>query len=210
VTRFAREGALAVAIVAAAGLGLQTWVTAQTRGSLFAAVADVSQYFTILTNVLVLVVAFAAAIGRPASPRSTGGVVVSIMVVGIIFHWLLAGLRTLHGLAFVAVLLLHTVSPILTLLWWLGFGDHKALRWRDALVWLVWPLAYCVYALLRAQSSGYYPYFFIDLPKLGWAGLARSTALVGAGYYVCGLALVAIGRVLPGRVRTSPPRPSGR
>jgi hypothetical protein len=209
--RAARAAALVVALIAAAGLLLQIWITTDKDGSLPAALANVSQYFTILTNVLVAATMAAVAAGRAPMARWIGGVLLAILVVGAVYHALLARLWAPQGLALVADQLLHTLSPLAVLGWWLAFGKKASLRWSDALVWLVWPFGYCIYALVRARFSGSYPYPFIDLPKLGWLGLAKSTASLAAAFYALGLVLVLLAKMLPDRsVKTPPPRPSAR
>jgi hypothetical protein len=197
VTGAARSSAAAVAAAAGAGLAIQTWLSAQTSGSILIGLWKMAQFFTILTNALVFGTMLAVALGRRSSPRWMGGVLLAILIVGIVYHALLAKLANPVGLHFVSDQLMHTVSPIAMLLWWLAFGERAALRWSDALVWLLWPLGYCAYALVRAQSSGFYPYFFIDLSKLGFGGLAESTGLLALGFLVLGLTLIALAKVLP-------------
>jgi hypothetical protein len=195
--QFARRCALVAAVPALAGLSIQIWRLDHRTGSLLAALSDLAQYFTILTNAVVLGTLVWIGLGRRVSPRWTGGVVLAILVAGAVYHLLLAKLTSLHGSAHVADLLLHTVSPLAMLAWWMAFAKKDSLRWGDALAWLAWPLGYCVYALIRGRFSGFYPYYFINLSRLGWIGLAHSTATLAGGFLLLGLALVAVAKVLP-------------
>ena len=194
----ARVAALAVAAISGAGLAVQMWASTQAAGSVTRALAIVSQYFTILTNAAVAATMLAIGFGALFSARWQGGVLLAILVVGIVYHLLLAGITSPRGLALIADQLLHTAAPLAMLLWWLAFADRAALRWSDALLWLVWPLAYAAYALVRAEFSGFYPYPFLDLAKLGWGGLARSSAPLAVGFLALGLLLVGAGKLLPG------------
>ena len=63
-------------------------------------------------------------------------------------------------------------------------------------VWrLPWPAIYCLYALLRAEFSGFYPYHFINLEQLGWLGLLKSVSALSLAFLLLGLVLVAYARV---------------
>src|SRR5690606_16793697 len=42
-----------------------------------------------------------------------------------------------------------------------------------------------------------YPYGFVDLDALGWTGLLVNVVLYGAGFFVLGLLIVGIDRLLP-------------
>jgi hypothetical protein len=56
----------------------------------------------------------------------------------------------------------------------------------------VYPLAYLVYVFARGAVTGLYPYFFVDVPVIGWQAAARNAALVCAAFVlVCGVLLAA-------------------
>jgi len=195
-TATARWAALVVAMVAAASLLLQAYLSMGTQGSVSAAFAFLSQFFTILTNLLVCLTMAVAAAGRRTPPVWIGALVVAIAGVGIVYHLVLAKLWNPQGLQWVADQGLHTAVPVLTSLWWLGFADKTRARWRDALIAILWPLVYCVYALTRAEFSGFYPYPFLDLTKLSLGELATNIAALTAGFIVLGLVLVLLARLM--------------
>lgn len=87
-------------------------------------------------------------------------------------------------------------SAALTLLWWLVYAPKGGLGLRAPLYWVVWPLLYSGYALLRGTFDGVYPYYFLDLPKLGMAGLLQETGIVALGFLVFGYLLAGVARVL--------------
>src|SRR5438270_433742 len=58
--------------------------------------------------------------------------------------------------------LLHTVTPLLALLDWVLVGLTRP-RWRWALGWLSYPLAYLAFALVRGLMVREYPYPFLDV-----------------------------------------------
>lgn len=177
------------AVAAWAGLGVQ-WAATQARTGRVAETAWVlAAFFTVLTNLLVAVVATAAALGGPGrvSPRVAGGATLAIVLVGVVYHLLLRGLLELSGGDLVADWLLHTAVPVLMPLAWLAGVPRGALTRRDPPVWALYPLAYLGYALARGGATGRYAYPFINVPAAGAARVAVTCAViafafVGAGY----------------------------
>jgi hypothetical protein len=72
--------------------------------------------------------------------------------------------------------------------------DH---RWVHAAVWLLYPLAYLAYALIRGAffTRGQYPYPFLDVTKHGYLGVTINVVIYGALFYLLGLGLVLLGRL---------------
>jgi hypothetical protein len=62
----------------------------------------------------------------------------------------------------VSNILLHYVTPLLYLGWWLGFTAHGMLRFRDVPAMLVPGLSYVAYVLVRGPLAGEYPYTILD------------------------------------------------
>ena len=200
----ARSFAGLIAVAGVVALGLQAYSSFQ----LFAAVGQgvgaalwrLAGYFTILTNVLVFMVMTAVAAGaRNRSVRPSfvlGGVTLFIAVVGLIYHALLRDLIDLSGWAEIADIGLHYVVPILTVVFWVAFAPKSDLVYRDAVVWLIYPLTYCAYALTRGAASNWYPYPFIDVPALGIGRVFLNVVMLSGGFLVLGCALIFVGRRL--------------
>ena len=193
------KGSFAASIVAVAAITLLTRVLLRIDmgETPVEALVYMTQFFTILTNTLVLLVMawIWIAAGQAVSARLMLCVVISITCVGLIYHLLLAHLNPSHGLALASDHGLHTVVPCLTVAWWLLWGEKPALRWFDSLLWIIWPLAYCAYALARAEFSGFYPYPFLNLPSLGSAQLVANLVSMALVFAVVGLALAGLGKV---------------
>ncbi|SNT37130.1 Pr6Pr family membrane protein [Antarctobacter heliothermus] len=190
----ARRVALGVAAVAAITLLTRIYLRSGEDGGVIGAISYLSQFFTILTNAVVMVLMLLIASGRHVLARWIKAIVIAIVIVGIIYHLLLAHLVEFVGLAFWADHGVHTVVPALSVLWWLVFAFKPPLRVSDLTIWVAWPVLYCTYILIRAHFSGFYPYPFLNLPELGWSGLSVSIAGLLASFVVVGLALTAIGR----------------
>ena len=148
-----RAFAGAIALIAWLGLAVQLRATIGLTGSFGEALWVMLRYFTIITNLLVAIVMTAIAVSRSrsAEPFPIGFVTLSILLVGVVYMTLLRGIVELSGGALLADTLLHKVTPLLTALFWLACAPKGTLRWRDPLLWSLFPLAYLVYALLRPE-----------------------------------------------------------
>ena len=100
-------------------------------------------------------------------------------------------------------LCVHYGTPWLVVLQWVLWGDKSVLTVLSAVWWLVLPLAYFAYAMLRARTGkpiGHtrllYPYPFMDLEKLGPKRFCRSVTAVLAAFFALGCIFVGLGRLL--------------
>lgn len=150
-------------------------------------------YFTVLTNLLVTAHMLAVARGWRIGASRSAGLLVSIVMVGIVYHALLARLWAPTGLAWWADQGLHTAMPLATLLWWLVFAP-KAVTLRDLPYWLIWPAAYCVYALIRGHLTGFWPYPFLNIDQLGLIAVTLNIAGMMAAFAALGLLVVFYAR----------------
>ncbi len=150
-------------------------------------------YFTILTNLGVAVILARVALGGRITARLAAGLVLSILVVGIVYHLILARLWAPQGLAWWADQGLHTADPVLAFLWWLAFAD-KRLSLSDLPWWLAWPGTYAVYALTRGALTGFWPYPFLDADALGWTLTSVNVAAMVLAFAAMGLLLLGIAR----------------
>jgi hypothetical protein len=139
---------------------------------------------------------------EPVAPRLRGGITLWIVATALISHIIVeGGASPFPGMTdadpAVAVeyrsrFVMHYVIPAMVLVDWVVFGPHGIVRWRDALWWLLFPLAYGVISILRAQwfpnVSDRFPYPFFDPTISGWGGVAwgllqvvLANAVVAAG-----------------------------
>lgn len=132
-------------------------------------------YFTILTNLLVAICCTSVLI----NPKSKWGIFFSkqktitattvyILVVGLIYNTILRFIWNPEGIQKVVDELLHSAIPLLFLLFWVFFLRKKKLKWNVLFSWLLYPLIYLIYILIRGAFSHFYPYPFIDVDKLGY------------------------------------------
>ncbi|MET0249332.1 MAG: Pr6Pr family membrane protein [Sphingobium sp.] len=195
-TTRARVGAALVALIAAFGLAIQFGVTLQGTGAPASALWTLSRFFTIWTNLLVALVFAVIALGRRVPARIIGGLLLSILLVGIVYGLLLHGLQVHAGAGIVANALLHQVTPIAVPLWWMLFAVKGDLRRADPWLWALYPLAYFAVALVRGAMEGRYPYFFLDIARFGAGQVALNALLIGLCFVAAGYALLWLDRRL--------------
>ncbi len=193
---------LVVALAAWATLGTQIYLTlndADFSGAL-AALVNLFSFFTILTNTLAAVVLSAVALapsGRIAQNAPLrAAVALYIGFVAVVYHILLAPLFSPTGLNWLLDQMLHTALPALYIGLWMGFAPKAGLRFGHALYWLIYPLAYCAYALLRGAATGLYPYFFLDPTAAGYGPVVQMVGLLVAAFLLVGLAQIALCRAV--------------
>ncbi|MGB7431998.1 MAG: Pr6Pr family membrane protein [Ahrensia sp.] len=191
----ARRLAGFIAMIAFVTLCLRVYLTAVELGGVGAALVQLSQFFTILTNTLVAVGMGMIALGYAVPKRAMRALVVSIVCVGLVYHALLAHLVDFTGLAMVADHGLHTFVPIAMFVWWVLFLSRPAFVRSDIALWMVLPLSYSFYALGRAQWSAFYPYPFLDLATLGWPRLAANMVGLALAFICVGFVLVLLERL---------------
>jgi hypothetical protein len=167
-----RVSALVVAVVAIGALAIEAVVATEVfQGDLWAALRRSSAYFTVLTNLLVALHFLAIAAGWRISGARVAGMVLWIGLVAAIYHIVLARLWSPVGLAWWSDQGLHTLVPVLVTLWWLAFASSWRPDSRAVMKWMIWPLAYVVYAALRGVLTGYWPYPFLDPAPTGVFGM---------------------------------------
>jgi hypothetical protein len=181
-----------VAIICWVGLGIQFAHTYGFEHQVGLTLWVIGRFFTITTNLFVALVMTWIAIGRRTSPEVLGGLTLSIILVGGIYWALLQNLHHPDGLAHVANILLHRVSPIAMTLWWLFFAPRGRLKWNAPWLWLIYPVAYFAYVIGRGQLDGKYPYPFIDVGHLGWLQVALNAGGIALGFVLAGFLMVWI------------------
>ena len=156
-------------------------------------------YFTILTNILAAT-AMTAAVLSPGTFFDRAAVRTAIatyiIVVGVTYHLVLRELWSPQGWDWIADVSLHYVTPTLFALDWFVFVAKRPIAWSSARGVLVFPLVYMVWTLWHGSWSGFYPYPFVDVHKLG----LQKVLINGAGLTMALLALyvvlLAIGRLI--------------
>lgn len=150
---------------------------------------DFYAYYTNLSNFVCMGVVVAALIQtvKKAKHNEDGFVqtapsftilsVILILVTFLVYNILLAKENTVQDYFLSpSNLLMHVILPVMFILHWVLFYEHGKMRWYHPLMCTVMPLIYVAFILVRAailknvQGAMLYPYFFLNVDKLGWGG----------------------------------------
>jgi hypothetical protein len=149
-------------------------------------------YFTIESNVLAAGILLISAAGALAQKRNNtfalirGAAVLYMVTTGIVYSLLLAGLDiSVQTDTRWINIVLHYVMPIVLLADWLIDRPVRRIAFRDAAIWLVFPMLYLVYSLVRGEATTWYPYPFLNPANGGYGEVA--TTCVGIAAAIAGL-----------------------
>lgn len=192
-------------LIGAAALILQIVITVPLRisngDSIFGAVIFYFSFFTILTNLMLVLIYWSDLRPRESmrwfrSPVTRGMMVAAIALVGLFYHFVLAATWDPRGWSKVADVALHYVTPIFYIVWWSLFMRHAMLKWGDIPTMLIPPTIYLGYVLIRGAIVGEYPYPILEANRLGYGAVAINVLYVLAGLIVLSAIVVALDRVL--------------
>lgn len=157
-------------------------------------VVNFFSFFTIQVNILVCIVFLLSAIFIAANKAKKldtlrTATTVFILIVGIGFALLLAGLE---GVALTAApwdnTVLHYIIPVAVLLDFFIDRPQSRQRFKKLLIWLLYPLAYFAYTMIRGAIVGWYPYPFLNPNNSTYAEIAVAVA----GLFILGIIFFAI------------------
>lgn len=175
---------------------------------LVARVVNYFSFFTILTNLLVALALTGPLLTehRRLARWSAGegvraSVAMYITVVGFIYHFILAPNWHPTGGILIANIFLHYVMPVAFVIDWLAFTPKGRLRWIDPLKWLAYPALYGVWTVGHGLTTHWWPYGFVNVDTLGWAGFTINASATAAFFLIVGLVIVAIDRTFGGKHR---------
>ena len=134
-----------------------------------------------------------------------------MVVTGIVFSVLLSGLPAdvLTAVPWDNVVL-HYLVPVWFALDWLLAPPTPPVPFRTALPWLLYPLAYVTYSLVRGPVVDWYPYPFLDPANDGYGAVAVTS--VGIAVVVVALTWLLTrwgARRAPDRIGRGPSRAGG-
>ncbi|MFB8759135.1 Pr6Pr family membrane protein [Streptomyces nigra] len=183
-------------------------------------------HFAIQSNVLLALVFAASArlawtARRPLPSSLTGATLLYALITGLVYHLLLAnsaspftplpGVLTGEatdptGWHAVTTQILHTVTPLAALLDWLLLTPPRDLHLRQAAPWLLYPVAYLAFVLVRGEflvpaEPARYLYPFLDVSGHGLKSVLGNALLLGLAMYALALLLVALDHVRPNPLR---------
>lgn len=108
-----------------------------------------------------------------------------------------------------ANILLHIAVPVLVVVDWVVVGAvGRHIPWWQPIVWLIYPAAYAVLALVVLNRAGRRaPYYFLDPQSVGTAVVVVNVGLLAMLILALGYGLSARPRLRAGSSRSVRPRP---
>jgi hypothetical protein len=153
-----------------------------------------ASYLTIWSNVLVAASTLTLALGTDRDTRLWRALRLDAVVVcfggGVVHFFLLRPILDLHGASAAADHLLHQVVPVLATIGWLVFGPRGRAGAGDLVPFLVVPVSWLVYTIVRGAFVDWYPYPFVDVGEHGYPVVLLNS--VGVGVLMGLLFLVAL------------------
>ncbi|MCW2756821.1 MAG: hypothetical protein JWO46_567 [Nocardioidaceae bacterium] len=153
-------------------------------------------YLTIWSNALVAWSTFTLATGTDRDTRLWRALRLDAVMVclggGIVHFFFLRPILDLHGGSALADHLLHQVVPILATIGFVVFGPRRRIAWSDLGPFLVVPVVWFGYTIVRGAFVDWYPYPFVNVDKHGYAVVLLNGVGVGvfmAALFVAGLLL---------------------
>lgn len=176
--------------------------------TLAASLARFFSYFTILTNSMIALTTGVAwllpktrAGAWCSKPGNITAITVYIIVVGLVYNFVLRPLYHPQGWAKLADELVHSVVPLLYVVYWLRFATRGTINWNSAFGWLLYPLLYLIYTFVHGMFSHWYPYPFMDVNIIGYAGFWINSAYLLMLFVCLNLALITIDKRIARRKR---------
>ena len=189
-----QTGRLFAGLIAISALGaqaVQTILDLQDGMGLFQSLWRQARYFTVLM-VVTTGVTYAVMLvqDRDRSAAWLAALTSWIVMVGLVYHALLASDHSPTGIRAIINVIQHTAVPLAALFYWVAFAPKSGLTFAHPAIWVICPLGYAAFALVRGLFDDTFPYFFLNPETTGWFGVLAYLIGLGALFYVAGALLV--------------------
>ncbi len=171
-----------------------------------ASVSNFLSFFTIESNIfaglVLLATGLASVARRPIRWDNLRGAGTLYMVAtGLVYNTLLLDVEV-GNLASWVNNVTHRLIPLVMLADWLIAPPRHRIQRRTTLLWLVFPIFYCAYSLIRGPFVDFYPYPFLD-PRLdgGYGRVAIFVAVLAIAFGLLALLIAWVGNRMASRDR---------
>ena len=163
-------------------------------------------YFTIWINALIAFLLTSCWL-KPNSklsiwfqkPSVNTAVALYILIVAIIYSLLLRNTWNPKGMELIADHILHDLIPALYIIQWIFYFRGPGLHQKHLFYWLILPLIYLIYVLVRGAWVGAYPYPFLKVSALGYQKVLINSGVILIGFILVSLVLFAVDYLLQKR-----------
>ena len=127
----------------------------------------------------------------------------AILLTFIIFNFILAGDREMYLNFRINSVLFHIILPLMYLMDWILFYEHKKIKWYYPLISVSFPVIYAIFIFIRAwildfnpEAPYIYPYFFLNLDELGVVGVIKWIGILSVVFIAIGYIMFGIDKIL--------------
>lgn len=148
--------------------------------------ANFFSFFTVESNIIAVVALFISALyaWRGNLPRWVhyirGAATIYMTVTGITYSLLLRNVEVDTAVPWVN-LVLHYIIPIVMIVDWLIDLPPFRIRVGQAMIWLLYPILYLAYSLIRGPIVDWYPYPFLDPRPEGYVPVIVTSIAIAIG-----------------------------
>ncbi len=150
-------------------------------------------YFTIEANLMLAILLTILTFKKQTFtyPILRGAIVLYIIATGLIYYLLLADIHIVDGISLIAANILHYVTPPLALIDWIIFKEKADYKFHYSFTWLIFPLIYFLYSLIRGLIIDIYPYPFINVNTHGYLTVIKNAFVLSFAFLVLGFIIIA-------------------
>ncbi|MFC4126724.1 Pr6Pr family membrane protein [Nocardia rhizosphaerae] len=172
------------------------WIPIRNIGSDTFSLANYFSYFTVQSNILGVIVLLVGGLFAPESRRwqlFRGAATLYMLITMVVYAVLLAHLDVMLNDKWINDTMHRYVPLVLVLDWVLVAMPHR-LRPSPALIgqWLLYPLAYGVYSLIRGPIVDWYPYPFLDPREQGYLSMTLGLVVLTLVFAVLAVAMASL------------------
>lgn len=151
-------------------------------------------YFTVLSNILITIVFLSFGIQKKATALAHtlfAPAVLYMTITGIVF-WTILRNNHLQTVPWINIVL-HGVMPIAALTAWILFTEKRTAPLKNTFLWLLFPVLFVCYTLIRGPFVHWYPYPFLNPETTGgYLKVMMSSVLILTGGWLISLCLLWI------------------
>ena len=199
-----KKSALGIGVIALLSVCIQFYLMIENRvASISETIIRFFSFFTILTNLIVGVYFTILYFSHKKyntslfqKPEILTAVTVYITIVGLVYQVVLRQVWEPKGLQKIIDESLHSVIPLIVIVFWYFYENKKWIQYKSCIQWLIYPMIYLIYILIRGNFSNFYPYPFINVSNLGFQKVMVNSVILLLLFSLIAVMFVKIGRVI--------------
>ncbi|MFF2082297.1 Pr6Pr family membrane protein [Nocardia sp. NPDC058176] len=173
------------------------WIPLRNIDSATFSLTNYLSYFTIESNILAVGVLLVGGLFAPQSrgwQLVRGAVTLYMLITMVVYAVLLANIDVMLNDKWINDVM-HRYLPLVLVLDWALIAMPRRLRPSPALIgqWLIFPLLYGVYSLIRGPLVDWYPYPFIDPRQQGYLSMGIGLVVLTLVFAVLAVAMASLG-----------------